>query len=97
MLLIVNSPILGEQRLPKKRIVSITMDEDVLAWVDKSATGTGMSRSEFINFVLSGGRDSTEMLDMVIDKWANQKVTKLKDALLVSVKTGSRLTKKEER
>jgi len=80
-----------------KAKVSLTLDKEILSWVDKSAQGTNMSRSEFINFVLSGGRDSTEMLDMVIDKWANQKVTKLKDALLIPVKTGSKLTKKEDR
>lgn len=80
-----------------KKKVLISMDIDVLEWVDEAAQGTSMSRSEFINFVLSGGRDSTEMLDIVIDKWVNQKKTELKVALKVPVKTGSGMTRKEER
>ena len=77
--------------------VSITLDKEILSWVDEAAQGTDMSRSEFINFVLSGGRDSKEMLDMVIDKWFNQKKTEIKDALKVPVIIGNRITRKEER
>lgn len=77
--------------------VLISMEEDVLAWVDETATVIGMSRSEFINFVLSGGRDAKEMLDTVIDKWFDQKKTLYKKALKIPVLTGSGMTRKEER
>ena len=80
-----------------KEKVSITLDKEVLAWVDEAAKGTGMSRSEFINFVLSGGRDAKDMFDTMIDKWFDQKKTELKDALKVPVKIGNRVTRKEER
>ena len=49
--------------------VSIALDEDVLKWTDEVAKGLGMSRSEFINMVLGGGRDAKELVDKVIDKW----------------------------
>ncbi len=57
-----------------KKKVSITLDEDVLIWIDEAAGGLGMSRSEFINFVFSGGRDAKLIeIDKIVDQWYFQK------------------------
>jgi len=63
--------------------VSIALDEDVLEWTDEVAKGLGMSRSEFINMVLGGGRDAKELVDKVIDKWFDRKKSEIKARLEV--------------
>ena len=69
-----------------KRIVSIFLDEDVLNVVDETARNLGMSRSEFINFVLSAGLQAKEQIDKLIDKWFDQKKAEMKAKLEQSVK-----------
>ncbi|MEM2104524.1 MAG: ribbon-helix-helix domain-containing protein [Candidatus Bathyarchaeia archaeon] len=61
--------------------ISITLDRDIVEWIDEVAEGVGMSRSEFINFVLSGGREASDFIDKLFDKWFNQKKTELKSRL----------------
>ncbi|MEM3703357.1 MAG: ribbon-helix-helix domain-containing protein [Candidatus Bathyarchaeia archaeon] len=64
-----------------KKVISLTLDEDIIQWVDEVAEGIGMSRSEFINFVLSGGREASDFIDKLFDKWFNQKKAELKSRL----------------
>lgn len=64
-----------------KRIVSLTLDEDVIKWVDEVARNLRMSRSEFINMVLSGGRDANKLVDEIIDKWFDRQKSEIKSRL----------------
>lgn len=63
--------------------VSIALDEDVLEWVNDVAENLEMSRSEFINMILSGGRDAKELVDKMIDKWFDRKKSEVKARLEV--------------
>ena len=65
----------------KKRIVCLTLDEDVINWVDEVAENLRMSRSEFINMVLSGGRDARKLVDEIVDKWFDRKKSEIKSRL----------------
>jgi hypothetical protein len=64
-----------------KIIVSLTLDKDVVEWVDKIAESLGMSRSEFVNMILSGGRDANKLVDEIIDKWFDRKKSEIKSRL----------------
>ena len=61
----------------KKKIVSMTLDEDVVEWLDEIAENLDMSRSEFVNMILSGGRDAKNLMDKVVDNWFDQKKTEV--------------------
>jgi predicted transcriptional regulator len=61
--------------------ISIALDEDVLEWIDEIAENLRMSRSEFINMVLSGGRDARKLVDEIIDKWFDRKKSEIKSRL----------------
>lgn len=61
--------------------ISLTLDEDVLEWTDEVAGNLEMSRSEFINMILSGGRDAKELVDEIIDKWFDRKKSEIKARL----------------
>ena len=67
--------------MPRKKIISVTLDEDVIQWVDEVSKNLGMSRSEFLNMTLSGGRDARELVDQAIDKWFDKKKTEAKSKL----------------
>jgi hypothetical protein len=49
--------------------------------VDKIAESLGMSRSEFVNMILSGGRDANKLVDEIIDKWFDRKKSEIKSRL----------------
>jgi hypothetical protein len=59
--------------MPQKKIISLTLDEDVIVWLDEIAKSLGMSRSEFVNMILSGGKDARNMLDKLVDNWFDRK------------------------
>jgi len=61
--------------------ISIALDKDVLEWLDEVAENLGMSRSEFINMVLSGGRDARKLVDEIVDKWFDRKKSEIKSRL----------------
>jgi predicted transcriptional regulator len=61
--------------------ISIALDEDVLEWIDEIAENLRMSRSEFINMVLSGGRDARKLVDEIVDKWFDRKKSEIKSRL----------------
>jgi hypothetical protein len=61
--------------------ICLTLEKDVLEWTDKVAKSLGMTRSEFINMVLSGGRDANKLVDEIIDKWFDRKKSEIKSRL----------------
>ena len=61
--------------------ISIALDKDVLEWLDEVAENLGMSRSEFINMVVSGGRDARKLVDEIVDKWFDRKKSEIKSRL----------------
>jgi hypothetical protein len=65
----------------KKKIISVTLDEDVIQWVDEVSKNLEMSRSEFLNMTLSGGRDANGLVEKVIDSWFDQKKADAKSKL----------------
>ena len=82
---------LDNVEMAKKKIISVTLDEDVVQWVDEVSKNLGMSRSEFMNMTLSGGRDAHDMVDKAIDKWFDKKKADAKSKLeLAEIQSKSR-------
>jgi len=77
--------------MPRKKIISVTLDEDLVQWVDEVSKNLGMSRSEFLNMTLSGGRDARDMVDKAIDRWFDHKKADAKSKLeLAEIQSKSR-------
>lgn len=61
----------------EKVIVALTIDKDVLEATDETAEGLGMSRSAYINMILSGARDSRDIIEKFMDKLFDRKKSAL--------------------
>lgn len=57
---------------------SITLDEELLEWVDSVAEGADMSRSAVINFILRIVRDNKQLLSAIIETHIDKEKARLK-------------------
>ena len=65
----------------KKVKVSLTLDSDVVEWIDKASEGMGMNRSEFVNFVLRGGIDAKEKIESLMTEMLEKRKEKIRQVV----------------
>ena len=69
----------------KKVKVSLTLDSDVVEWIDKASEGMCMNRSEFVNFVLRGGIDAKEKIESLMTEMLEKQKEKIRQVVNISL------------